>query len=161
MTGPDVRQSAQLLRLRGLRVQRAREAVARAEAAVEQARAAVAARARQVQAHREQMVALADAVAYRLAADLPRWSAQVRARREHLADQLEREEYALIDDEEALERAQEQAQQARAELTRALAREDAVRGLVDDARRQRRLAADVKAEIEVEDQGRIPARVAA
>ena len=45
---------------------------------------------------------------------------------------------------------------ARAELTRALAREDAVQGMADDARRAGALAREQRAERESDDQYRRP-----
>jgi hypothetical protein len=50
-----------------------------------------------------------------------------------------------------LELAQEKSQQARAELTRALAREDAAQGLTRSARRARAQAIDRRVELEVEE----------
>jgi flagellar biosynthesis chaperone FliJ len=69
-------------------------------------------------------------------------------------DQLERNEYGLTQDERLLEAAQEQLQQARSELTRALAREDAVQGLAREVKRARLLERDQRAERELDDQGR-------
>jgi hypothetical protein len=154
---PTPRDAAQMLRLRSLRVQRAREACAKAKAEVDQARAAVHERQRAIERSQREMSALADAVVTTLAPALPRWSQLVAANRERLADRLERDEFGLIDDERELEQAQERAQQAGAELTRALAREDAVRGLAKQARRAVLHAREQRVEIEIEDLGRRPA----
>lgn len=154
---PTPRDAAQMLRLRSLRVQRAREAVAKAKLDVQQAEAVVEARQRTIESTQREIVALADAVVTTLAPQLPRWSAMVSATRERLADKLEREEYGLIDDERELEQARERAQQAGAELTRALAREDAVRGLAKQARKAVLHAREQRVELEIEDQGRRPA----
>jgi flagellar biosynthesis chaperone FliJ len=89
-----------------------------------------------------------------LAPTLPRWSQVTTAHHERLTEQLERNEYGLLDDDRALESAQEKLQQARSELTRALAREDAVRGLVHDTRRARTLAREQRADRELDDQAR-------
>jgi hypothetical protein len=154
---PSPRDAAQMLRLRSLRVQRAREAVAKAKLEVEQAEAVVEARQRTIASTQREIVTLADAVVTTLAPQLPRWSGMVSATRERLADKLEREEYALIDDERELEQARERVQQAGAELTRALAREDAVRGLAKQARKAVLHAREQRVELEIEDQGRRPA----
>lgn len=154
---PTPREAAQMLRLRSLRVQRAREACAKAKLEVERAQAAVRERQRTIERGQREMAALAEAVVTTLAPALPRWSGMVAANRERLADQLERDEYALIDDERELEQTQERAQQAGAELTRALAREDAVRGLAKQARSAVLHAREQRTEIEIEDQGRRPA----
>jgi hypothetical protein len=156
---PTPRDAAQLLRLRSLRVQRAREACAKTRLEVEQAQAVVKERQHAIERSQRQMTELADAIVTTLAPDLPRLSGLIAANRERLADRLERDEYALIDDEHALEQAQERAQQAGAELTRALAREDAVRGLAKQARRAVLHAREQRAELEIEDQGRRPAAV--
>jgi chromosome segregation ATPase len=157
---PTPREAQQLWRLRKLRVQRARDACAAAQAAIAPARSAVQDRQRKIAQLRRDIDALGQAVVNRLAPQLPRWSGMVIAQRDKLADRLERDEYALIGEEHRLEEAQDAAQQANAELTRALAREDAVHGLVDQARRALRLARERRAEVELEDQGppRAPAR---
>ena len=154
---PTPRDAAQMLRLRSLRVQRAREAVAKAKLEVVQAEGVVEARQRTIACTQREIVTLADAVVTTLAPQLPRWSGMVSATRERLADKLEREEYALIDDERELEQARERVQQAGAELTRALAREDAVRGLAKQARKAVLHAREQRVELEIEDQGRRPA----
>jgi len=156
---PTPREAGQLLRLRCLRVQRAREACAKAKVEVEKTQVVVQERQRAIERSQREMAALADAIVTTLAPALPRWSGMVSATRERLADRLERDEYALIDDEHQLEAAQERAQQADADLTRALAREDAVRGLAKQARSAVLHAREQRAEIEIEDQGRRPARV--
>ena len=145
-------ETRQLLRLRKLRVQRAREACAQAQAAVEAAAHAVQQRQHAIERAQREVDMLAHALVHGLAPTLPRWSEIAAARRKRLADQLEREEYALIDDEHALEQARERLQQARADLTRALAREDAVRGLAGDAQRAVLQAREQKLDRESDDQ---------
>jgi flagellar biosynthesis chaperone FliJ len=149
---PQVHEAQQLARLRALRVQRARERIVPAQAECERAREAVLQRQRKIDQQRDAIAALRQAIVTSLAPVLPRWADVTRARHEHLADQLERNEYGLIQDERALEAAEEALQQARGELTRALAREDAVRGLVHDARRARTQAHEQRAEREMDDQ---------
>ena len=150
---PSPRDARQLLRLRALRVGRARDAVRAAQAAVDDACRAVAERERAIGLGRARIDALQRSLVGALAPRLPRWSTVALAQRDALADRLERDEFALIDAEQALERAQDGLQQARAALTRALAREDAVAGLADDALRARRQSADTRAERELEDLG--------
>jgi hypothetical protein len=127
----NVREQGQWLRLRELRVQRAREQLAAADAACV-CRAAGGAEsgsgpsnsaAAELRAHAESGVGA-------WAAHLPRWGNVFSVHRDRLAERLERAEYALIDDERALEQAQEARQQKRADLSRALAREGAVQTLV-------------------------------
>lgn len=152
---PKPAEAQQLVRLRTLRVQRARDACAAAAATVVAAERAVAERRRQIQRVRREQDALADAMAQGFEGGLARWSRLLVAQRDKLADRLERDEYALVGDERRLEEAQETAAQARAELTRALAREDAVRGLLGQARRAVALVRDQRAEREQEDQPRV------
>ena len=147
-----IQETRQLLRLRTLRVQRARERCAQMQAGVDAAQSVVDERQRAIVQVRREMGMLAHAVVNGLAPRMPRWSAVASAQRERLADRLERAEYALIDDEHELEQAQERLASARAELARALAREDAVQGMADAARRAVALAREQRAERESDDQ---------
>jgi hypothetical protein len=148
----------QLLRLRTLRVQRARERCAQEQAGVEAAVGVVRERRRCIENGQRAMKRLAHQVVHALAPALPRWIDVVAAQRARLADRLERDEYALIDDERRLEEAQERLQQARAELTRTLAREDAVRGLADRLDRAAALVREQRVERELDDQARLVPR---
>lgn len=151
---PQPHEARQLAKLRALRVQRARERVAAAQADVERAEQAVRERQQKIEATRRSIETLQHAVVHSLAPQLPRWSGMASAQLDRLADRLERDEYALIEDEHQLEETQEALQQARAELTRALAREDAVRGLVKETRRAQLADRERRAERDLEDQGR-------
>jgi hypothetical protein len=151
---PKVHEARQLHRLRSLRVRRAREACAQAAAVVRQAELAVQERQRAIAQCEQSLDELAQAVVTTLAPRVPRWCDLIAAQRAMLADRLERDHDALISDEHALDQAQEKAQQASAELTRALAREDAAQGLTQSARRARAHAIDRRAELEVEEQVR-------
>jgi hypothetical protein len=151
---PKPREAQQLCKLRALRVQRAREGVAQAQSEVERAADVVRQRQQQIERVRRSIEELQHAVVTTLAPMLPRWSGVTTAQRERLTDRLERDEYALIGDERELEGAQEKLQQARAELTRALAREDVVRDLAKQARRAQTQDRDRRAERDIEDQGR-------
>jgi len=149
---PTPREAKQLCRLRALRVERARERCGEAQAGVERAAEAVRERQRRIERVQRDLSALNEAVVHALAPSLPRWGTLAGAQRAHLAERLERDEYELIADEHRLEEAREALQQARSELTRALARQDAVQGVADQARRARVVALDRRAEVEVEDQ---------
>lgn len=155
-TLPAPREAQQLHRLRSLRVERARTLCATAQAAVEAAAATVRNRQRQIERCRCEIGALSHAVVHGLAPELPRWSTLVAAQSDRLVDQLERAEYALLEDEHQLEIAQERSQQARADLTRALAREDAVHGLALKSRQAHLDARERLAEVELEDQRSTP-----
>lgn len=151
---PTRNEAQQLCRLRALRVQRAREEVARVQVEVQQAEEAVRQRQVQIERGRRAIDELQRAVVTTLAPTLPRWSAVTAAQQEKLADQLERDEYHLVEDEQDLEKAQEKLQAARAALTRALAREDTVRGLAKETQRAHARDRERRAELDVEDQGR-------
>ena len=102
---------------------------------------------------RAQIDTLSHAIVNAFAPHLPRWAAMVTAQGDRLADQLERAEYALIDDEHALEEARERLAQARTALTRAQASEDAVKGLAKEAKQAVAHAREQRADSEIEDQG--------
>jgi multidrug resistance efflux pump len=144
----------QWLRLRQLRVQRARQALARAQAEEGQARAAVNAREVQIEQGRARLTGLLSHWGGPGSADMPRWGDQVQAHREALAERLERDEYALLDERETLEQAQGVVRERRADLARAESREAAVEATLKDQRRQARQAHEQQAELEAEDAGR-------
>jgi hypothetical protein len=144
----------QLHKLRILRVTRAREHCANAGKEVAAAEIAVEHRERLIRASRCAIGSLAQAVVTSLAPHLPRWNGTVHAARARLSDQLERDEDALIGESRRLEASRQAAEQARVELARAIAREDVVRDLAQQARHARDLDAEQRAETEQEDQGR-------
>ena len=151
---PKRHEAQQLCKLRSLRVQRARAGVVQAQAEVDRAAEVVKERQRKIEHLRDSLEKLQNAVVTSLVPVLPRWSSVAAAQREKLADRLERDEYALIGDERNLEAAHEKLQAARAEVTRALAREDAVRGLANETTRAHALRREQRAELEIDDQGR-------
>jgi hypothetical protein len=151
---PEPHEARQLCRLRGLRVQRSREQVARAQEQVELALQAIRQRQQQIDRVRGAIAALRQGIVGTLAPSLPRWSQITVAQQARLDEQLERDAFELHRDEQDLEKAQEKMQQARAELTRALAREDAVRGLAQQAQRAHLLERDRRAERDLDDQTR-------
>jgi flagellar biosynthesis chaperone FliJ len=150
---PQPHEAQQLCRLRALRVQRAQEACTHAQTAVDAAARKVRESERAIERIRGECDALSHAMVNALVPHLPRWATMATAQRERLADQLERAEYALIDDEQDLEKAREGLAQARTDLTRAQAREDAVKGLAKEARHAQAQAREQRADRELEDQG--------
>jgi hypothetical protein len=145
------REQRQWLDLRALRVERAQDAL-------RAARAHVAACARAVQERRERIAAtrtaireLATAVVDRWAAEMSRWATTVQRHRDLLVDRLERDEYALIDDERKLEQAREQVRRCEADLARATTRESAVQTLVTAMRSEAAVQQELAVEREVED----------
>ncbi|HEY0953906.1 MAG TPA: hypothetical protein VGE36_04060 [Roseateles sp.] len=154
MTQPAALSAAdgrQWLRLRQLRVQRARTALLAAQQQVRDAQAAIAAREASIQGHRERLDALARHWGGAGSVDMPRWGQQLQAHRDSVAERLERDEYALMDEQEALATAQTLLAERRAELARAEARESAVDATLKDQRRQLLLAREQVAELEAED----------
>lgn len=146
----------QWLRLRQLRVQRARQSLAAAQAAEREAQQAVQARQQRIEAGQAQLDALTRHWAGAGCAGMPRWAAQVDAHRAALAERLERNEYALIDEAETLRQAQATVQQRRADLARAQAREDAVDATLQDRRRHLARSREQQAELDAEDARRLP-----
>jgi hypothetical protein len=147
----DVQEAGQLLQLRSLRRRRAELAWAQACQALEAAREAVAARHHTIAATRSQRQRLLDDLGGALAPRLPRWAAQVGAQQARLDEQLEREEYALIDDERQLERAQDTVQIRQQELARLQQREDLAQGLVQQQKRQNLARDEQRRELALEE----------
>lgn len=145
---PDARQ---WLRLRQLRVQRARQALAQAVATERAAQQAIDARQALIDAGRERLAGLARHWGGAGSVDLPRWGDQLAAHRAALAERLERDEYALMDEQQELGDAQAAVLQRRAELARAQAREDAVDATLKTQRRDEALAREQQAELDTED----------
>ena len=146
----------QWLRLRQLRVQRARHALQQAQQALHEAEAAAARREALIAESRDRLAALAQHWSGPGSADLPRWGSQVKAHREALEERLERDEYALLDENEAVAAARETCAQRRAELGRAQAREEAVDATLKNQRLQRSRAREHQAELDSEDARRAP-----
>ena len=145
----------QWLRLRQLRVQRAREALTQAQREEAQAQAVVADREQRVEQGRALVNELARHWGGEGCVGMPRWGERVQAHREVLTERLERDEYALIDEQDALAQARSTVRQRRAELARAEAREAAVDATLKDQRRQANQAREQRAELEAEDAGRV------
>lgn len=154
---PQPDQARQLCRLRALRVQRVQARCAQARAAVEKAAQGVRQRQQAIALGQARIDRLASDVVHGLAPQLPRWAGMAMAQRARLDEQLERDQYSLIDDEHGLEQAQEALAQAMAELTRALAREDAVKDLSVQAHRAHQHGRELRQERELETPCRPPA----
>ena len=125
----------QLKRLRALRERKALTALRQAETAVREAEAALAVRQATMTRLQTERDALSQRIVGDCAARMGRLADYASATQEDLDDQLERTEYALIDDEDALSEAREQAAQARAAWLRTVAQRDAAHTLVGDARK--------------------------
>lgn len=147
----------QWLRLRELRVQRARRALADAVAAERTARDAVEQGRQLVDAGRQRLDELARQWSGSGCVDLPRWGGQLIAHRAALEERLERDEYALLEAQEALQARQAAVQQRQAELARAQARADAVDATLQTQRRERAREHEQRAELDTEDARRASA----
>lgn len=141
----------QWLGLRAMRVERAREALQAARAHAAECVRVVRERRERIAATRTKIRDLAIAVVDRWAAEMARWATTVQRHRDVLIDRLERDEYALIDDERKLEQAREQVRRREADLARAMNRESAVQTLVTAMRREAAVQQEASAEREIED----------
>jgi len=140
-------QARQLLRLRLLREELARRERLQAERERLAAAQAVREREAEVAGHRDARANLLQR-AVQQAHELPRLAPYFGARRDELDDRLERAEYALIDDEEALEAATTQLAEASDRWRAARTREEAAQHLLARARREDRQANERRAERE-------------
>ena len=134
-TARQLQDARQLQRLRELRERKALSALRQAEAEVATAEHAVAER----QAAMDRLQLARDQLSERIvgacAPQLGRLAIYASAAQEDLDDQLERTEYALIDDEEALSAARAQAERARAAWLRAVSQNGSAQTMVGDARK--------------------------
>ncbi len=133
-TGPP-KELAQLLRLRKARVDAAQAAVSQQRAACEQAAAAVQARQQKIDRNRSEVEHHAAYTVGDGASDLPRLAAYFSAFRERLDDTLERNEYGLVDDEEALEESEALLLEKRQAWLREQSRRDGVEEVLQRSRR--------------------------
>ena len=155
MTGqlPTPEDAAQLHKLRALRVTRSRERFTSAKNELSGAAAVARQRQQSIEDSRCAIESLARSVVTNLVPHLPRWHGMIFAQGARLAERLEREEDAMIVEARRLDEAGQAAEQARTELSRAIAREDVVRELAQQARHAQVHAAEQQSEIESEDQG--------
>lgn len=153
-TGPP-KELAQLLRLRQVRVEAAEAAVRLQRAECEQAAAAVQARMQQIEANRRDVT---DHAAYTVgggAIDLARMPVLFTSFRAKLDDTLERSEYALIDDEEALEASEAKLREKRTAWMREQSRRDGVSETLQRSRRAIARRADLQADNEADELRRV------
>lgn len=127
----------QLLSLRRLQLRRATAEVVEAQSQVEQAMRAVEHRQGRVAQVRQSRFDLLTDIGGRLAARLPRNAPWATAHRDWLDEQLEREEYALIDEERVLEQTQDRLAERRREQARCEHREALAVALLGVLKRQR------------------------
>jgi hypothetical protein len=149
--GTPLAQAALLLRLRRLRQEQAEAALRAARDEQHQALAAVQRAQQRLDGERSARAALLDA--FGSAPGLPRVAGFAEARREAVTENLERAEYALLDDEETLQAADHALLQAGHALRRARARRDAADEALQQARRDDSRAREHRAEREAPEHG--------
>lgn len=137
-------QARQLQRLRALRAERAQRERAEAQRAQQQALAAVRAAEAEFDARRQALKTLL--AARNGGAVAPRWQAYAEARRAALDEAAERAEYALLDEQEALDAADRRLDRARAAWREALSRRQATDEAGRDALAAWRRALEAAAE---------------
>ncbi len=145
------RDLGQLLRLRELRVAAAAELCTQRRRELEAAVQAIERRQARIAEWRRSRDELARQVVGPASADIARFAASVSARRAYLDDQLERDEYALLDDEHEHRQALQRLEEAQALWQRERAREDGVHDLVGEARVARERQREHRAELEAEE----------
>jgi len=153
-TGPP-KELAQLLRLRQVRVDAAEAAVRLQRAECEQAAAAVQARLHQIEANRCNVNNHATYAVGQGANDLARMPTLFSAYRAQLDDTLERSEYALIDDEQALEASEARLRDKRQAWMREQSRRDGVGETLQRSRRAVSRRTDLQAENDADELRRI------
>ena len=145
------RELQMLLRLRELRVAAAAQVCAEKRQVVDDAEAAIARRQQRIDDWKAQRASLAQQVIGAAARDIARFMPLVAAQRDYLEDQLERDVYGLIDDEDDRDSALERLAEARADWTRERAREDGVHDLLQEARGERQRAEEQHADMEADE----------
>ena len=150
MTDPprQLHAARQLQRLRDLRERKALTALRAAEAEVAAAEQAVVERQRAMERLQSARDQLSQRIVRDCAPQLGKLAAYASATQEDLDDQLERTEYALIDDEDALSEARQKAAVARAAWLRAVSQSGSAQTLVGDARQAVRRARNTRQERE-------------
>jgi len=153
-TGPP-KELAQLLRLRQVRVDAAEAAVRQQRAECEQAAAAVQARLQQIESNRHNVTVHAAYTVGGGAEDLARMPSLFAAFRSKLDDTLERSEYALIDDEEALEASEAKLRDKRTAWMREQSRRDGIGDTLQRSRRAILRRADLQSENDADELRRV------
>ncbi|MEY4561543.1 MAG: hypothetical protein RLZZ618_820 [Pseudomonadota bacterium] len=152
-TGPP-KELAQLLRLRKVRVDAAQTAVQMQRVECDKAAAAVQQRLVKIQEGRQNVRQLASYTVGQGASDIPRLVACFTAFREKLNDALERNEYALMDDEHDLESSQALLREKRQAWMREQSRRDGVEEALVRSRRALVLKSDIQTDNEADELGR-------
>ena len=129
----QLQDARQLQRLRALRERKALLALRAAEAELAAAEQALAERQRAMERLQHARDQLSERIVGECASQLGRLAAYASATQEDLDDQLERTEYALIDDEDAVSTARDRTAQARASWLRAVSQTGSAQTLVGDA----------------------------
>lgn len=140
--------------LRTLRADRAREALVQAERQHDLARQRLEDREARVRTHRAALRELDRRRTEEWAPELPRWATTISRHRERLFEQLEREEYALIDDRHAVAKAAETVRTCRATLARALTRREAMETLLATQHREQRRSTERRLQSSLDDRQR-------
>lgn len=155
MKRPD--ELSQLVRLRRLREEAARLDFQQRREARDAAQAAVTACEAEVTRLRRERMSLLQRAGHEHATAMPRLGLFTSTRREMLDDLLERAEYALGDEEDGLQQAQEALDIAQAAWQRERARCEAVQMLRDRVQRETRLVHAARAERETDAAPRMAA----
>jgi len=142
---------SQLLRLRELRVQAAERECEQRRRALHEAEAALQQRQQRIADWQQRRASLSRQVVGAAAPQLARFAPHAAAQRAWLEDQLERDEYGLIDDEEERGVRQQALDDAMREWQRQRAREDGMRDLLQQARGQLQRLEELRAELDAED----------
>lgn len=150
----QLQDARQLARLRQLRERAALAALREAERACAQAQEAIDARKAVFARLQRERDALGQRIVNDCVPEMGRLAAYAGAAVEALDDQIERTEYALMDDEDALAQAREKQAQAHQAWQRAVAATGAANTLVDDTRKAQRQMQETMQEREAEDTAR-------
>ncbi|MCK9689525.1 hypothetical protein [Scleromatobacter humisilvae] len=130
---PEVRELAQLLRLRTLRAAAAARDCVRCAREVDDAEAALARRDARIAHWQAERAELARFIVGEGARELARFVPSTMARRAHLVEQHERDLDARLDDQRALDQARANLAAAQARRARERAREDETRQMLRQA----------------------------
>ena len=130
---PEIRELAQLLRLRGLRTIAATRECTRCARGVDEAEAALERRDARIAHWVAERSALSNFIVGEGAREIARFAPSTAARRAHLAEQHERDANARLDDLRALDDARTRLAAAQARRARERAREDETRRMLRQA----------------------------
>ncbi len=149
---PATREMRELLHLRRLRVEAAYRELQERARVLEAAKAQVITREHRIAGWRSDIAALSDFLAGDGLATRARTQPYSGAVREKLDDQLERDEYGLIDDQQELDEALDEMQLANAAWTKARARQEAVKEVIGKLKFSAQVHDDRRLERQIEEQ---------